>query len=274
MGQKSPLRSKFLNLIDAPLSRGPEPLDPPMQITDPALNDIARRVMTQLNAAAVAIAIDSGGEIVCRARAGSAAPELGTVVQTGQGITGECISKAEIVRCDNVSKDDRVNAAFCEQIGVRSILAAPLLWGGKAVGVIEVFFGSTNAFRSQSIEYLQQTAAQIVETTYGAPPGTSEASAPEVPPETELAQPIEQTSPSPTSSLFQTEESRRLFAGPDIGREETTPQGSEPAADPQLTIEPFEASDTESVPAMPQAGSAPVWRRPAAFVAIVIFAGL
>ena len=267
-------RSKFQNLIDAPLPRGPEALAPPMQITDPALNDIARRVMTQLNAAAVAIAIGSGGEIVCRARAGTAAPELGTVVQADRGITGECISKAEIVRCDNVAKDERVNAAFCEQLGIRSILAAPLIWGDKAVGVIEAFFGSTNAFRSQSIEYLQQTAAQIVETTYGAPPKLSESSVREIPPETTLMHPTEPTSAPQPASPFETEEFRKLFASTEIGTEDVTAEPTEPAADREVPTSAAEMGEVEFPQALSQDGPEPIRRRTLVYVAVFICLGL
>jgi TPR repeat protein len=272
MAQKSRYerrRSKFQNLIEAPLQARAEEPGLPTQNVDRALNEIAQRVMTVLNAAAVAIAVESGGEIVCRARAGFAAPEVGTVVQADRGITGECISKAEVVRCNNVANDERVDAAVCEQLGVRSLVAVPLLWGGRAVGVIEAFFTAANAFRSQSIEYLKHAAEQIAVTTYGAQPESRETPTSQTEQETTLPELI-----GKPLSPFETEEFQRLFEARDIETQETPPAQSDLIANSEA---PPNTGDSESgalssVTAVPEERTAPIWKRPPVYVALIFCA--
>jgi hypothetical protein len=139
---------------------------------DAALNEVAQSALKTLNAAGVAIAIEveSKGASVCRARAGDAAPEVGTPVQPDHGITGECITSASVMRVDDTAQDTRVNEAACAQMGVRSILLAPLLYHGRAVGVVEAFFATPKAFDDTAVQYLVELAERIVRQVYRAEP--------------------------------------------------------------------------------------------------------
>jgi hypothetical protein len=136
-------------------------------IADASLQELARHSMSGLNASAVAIALDTGGVMTCRARAGATAPRIGTPVQRDRGVTGECVRTAAVVRCDDAFNDSRVDAAVCEQLQIGSILVAPLLRNGQVLGILEAFFILPNSFDDLDVEFLVRVARQIVTLVWG-----------------------------------------------------------------------------------------------------------
>ena len=162
MAFRSPSERKK-QIVERP-DPGPKPVT---SIADAALNDFAQAAQTRLRASAVAIAIEFGGQMTCRARAGASAPDIGTPVQRDRGITGECVSTGAVLRCDDTRSDPRVDAAVCEQLGIRSILLVPLLFQGKVIGVVEAFFPVRYGFDDAAVFDLQETAKQIVSRVCG-----------------------------------------------------------------------------------------------------------
>ncbi len=195
---------------------------------DPELTDIAESARSALNAAAIAIAVETGAEpgreIVCCARAGEAAPDLGAIVQPGHGITGECVAMHAVVRCEEIERDPRIDFAFSERFGIHSIVVVPLLRNGVAAGVIEAFFLARHAYTDASIESLEEFAKRIVALVYGPeeeiqpPPVTDDqALTPSVSSDLELKS-AENAEPAPAAeaaSEGQPEESKR-GEGPDV----------------------------------------------------------
>jgi TPR repeat protein len=153
-------------------------MTPVASIADPALNEIAHSVQAHLRASAVAIAVEFDGHMTCRARAGVSAPDIGTPVQRDRGVTGECVSTGAVIRCDDARSDARVDAAVCEQLGIRSILLVPLLFRGKVIGVVEAFFPLRHGFDDAAVHSLQEAAKQIVGRVCGEGESPSEAAAP------------------------------------------------------------------------------------------------
>lgn len=147
----------------------PQPPHPPRvaSIADPALDEFARDTMLTLNASAVAIAVDSDGVITCRARAGAAAPEIGTTVERDRGLTGESVRTGAMVRCDDTRSDPRVDSGVLQQLGIGSILIVPLLRNGEACGVIEAFASSPHNFDDLHADVLAGIAGMIVARLYG-----------------------------------------------------------------------------------------------------------
>ena len=134
---------------------------------DPDLSEIARSARSSLKAAAVAIAVDTAEGRVCRARAGESAPDLGAPVRRDRGITGECVSTASVICCPDTAKHPGVDRALCERLGVRSILAAPMLHGGAVVGVIVTFFPVRYAYSDVTVTHLEEFAREAVERLFG-----------------------------------------------------------------------------------------------------------
>src|SRR5438876_3786052 len=64
---------------------------------EPAIGVITERAQALTGATGAAIALRRGNEVICRARAGRTAPDLGVRLQTESGISAECLRKGEVV---------------------------------------------------------------------------------------------------------------------------------------------------------------------------------
>ena len=71
---------------------------------EPAIHVIAERAQALTGATGAAIALRTGDEIVCRARTGRTAPDLGVRLQTDSGISAECVRTGEVVLCHDAGE--------------------------------------------------------------------------------------------------------------------------------------------------------------------------
>jgi len=129
---------------------------------EPAINVIAERAQALTGATGAAIALRHGEEIVCRARTGRTAPDLGVRLQTDSGISADCVRTGEVVLCHDAERNPLVDLATCRRLGVRSILAAPLRHFRRTLGVFEVLSGSPYAFDSKDIATMQLLSSMTV----------------------------------------------------------------------------------------------------------------
>jgi putative methionine-R-sulfoxide reductase with GAF domain len=114
-------------------------------VLDEVLQLVAERAQAITGADGIAIALAEGDEIICRASAGSMAPDRGVRLDAKAGFSGACFRTGRIVRCDDSEKDSRVNIEACRRLGTRSMIAVPLLGQQSVVGLLEAF--STEPFR-------------------------------------------------------------------------------------------------------------------------------
>jgi GAF domain-containing protein len=129
---------------------------------EPAIHVIAERAQALTGATGAAIALRTGDEIVCRARTGRTAPDLGVRLQTDSGISAECVRTGEVVLCNDAERNPQVDLASCRRLGVRSILAAPLRHFRRTLGVFEVLSGSPNAFDHRDVATMQLLSSMMV----------------------------------------------------------------------------------------------------------------
>jgi hypothetical protein len=157
---------------------------------------VASRSQSLLRAsgAAIALAGKDAGEMTCRASAGQSAPPVGATLQIGSGFSGECVRSGKMSRCDDTELDERVDRQSCRALGIRSMLAAPVGSGEKAVSLLEVFSAQPNAFSDEDSAVLQRFA----ETILSALNRVARSDDPSVPPAA-AAKPF---SPQPASVLF------------------------------------------------------------------------
>ena len=127
-----------------------------------AIADTAR-VLT--GASGVAIALPTDAVVVCRARSGDLAPELGSALNIESGISGECFRTSKALRCDDAETDSRVDAEVCRLLGIRSIAVIPLRGGLETIGILEAFSGQATAFAGEQITFLE-TLGEIAEAAY------------------------------------------------------------------------------------------------------------
>jgi len=133
----------------------------PLQL-EPAIGVITERAQVLTGASGAAIALRRGEEVICRARAGRTAPDLGVRLQTDSGISAECLRSGEVVLCNDSHTSPRADRATCERLGVRSILAAPLRQLHRTLGIFEVLSPTPNAFDTQDVATLQLLSSMMV----------------------------------------------------------------------------------------------------------------
>ena len=129
------------------------------------LKAVAAAAQVLTNAKGTAVALRQNGRIVCRARSGEMAPELGATIDPDSGISGECVRAAAILMCHDTLTDKRVEAEVCRKMGIRSIVAVPLRGEIGMVGVLEGFSERPNAFDSDALNALR-ALSEIAEAAY------------------------------------------------------------------------------------------------------------
>ncbi|HEV2699700.1 MAG TPA: GAF domain-containing protein [Terriglobales bacterium] len=131
---------------------------------DPALHIVVQRALTMTWASGTAIALINKlrpSEMICRARAGTDAPELGAILEAGSGFSGECVRSGTAIVCDDTEYDSRVDRRSCRALGIRSILASPVKRGDEIIGIIEVFSPEPAAFWENDVTILRRLAEVV-----------------------------------------------------------------------------------------------------------------
>jgi hypothetical protein len=129
---------------------------------EPGINIIAERAQSLTGATGAAIALRAGAEIVCRARSGRTAPDLGVHLQTDSGLSAECVRTGEILLCHDAESNPRVDLASCRRLGARSILVAPLRHFRKTLGLFEVLSATPYAFDARDVATMQLLSSVMV----------------------------------------------------------------------------------------------------------------
>ena len=173
---------------------------------DSTLQLLVERAQYITGATGTALALPHGEEMVCRASAGSSAPAIGARLQVRSGLTGESISRRQLLRCDNAEADPRVNLEACRALGIASIVVLQLLRRtGEVRGLFELFSDHPYAFEERDLIALERMAALTLTALDLAEQRQSMAAPANAEPEktTEASNAIEasagSTVPSPTS---------------------------------------------------------------------------
>ena len=150
---------------------------------DGTLQLLAERAQYITQATGAAIALRDGDEMVCKASAGTSAPEVGARLQMESGLSGESIRTRQVLRCDDSQTDGRVNRESCEALGIASVLVMPMIDEEEAVvGVFELFSDRPHAFEERDIEALERMAFMVrtaIARAEGGPQEIASAAAPD-----------------------------------------------------------------------------------------------
>jgi GAF domain-containing protein len=128
----------------------------------PAIDIITDRAHVMTRATGAAIALNRGRDIVCRARAGRTAPDLGVRLQTESGISGHCVRTGEILLCHDTESSPHVDPTASRRLGVRSILVSPIRYFQRTLGIFEVLSASPYAFDQRDVATLQLLCGMMV----------------------------------------------------------------------------------------------------------------
>jgi hypothetical protein len=132
---------------------------------DAALQLLADRAqyITGASGAAIALRRDGMNDMLCRATTGENAPELGTLLSTEFGLSGESVRTRTALRCDDAERDSRVNRDVCRQLGIASVVVMPVVHDDEVLGVFELFSGKANAFGDRDLSAVKRLS-EMVET--------------------------------------------------------------------------------------------------------------
>ena len=132
---------------------------------DAALQLLADRAQYITGASGAAIALRRTGknDMLCRASTGPNAPELGALLSTEFGLSGESVRTRQALRCDDAERDVRVNREVCRQMGIASVVVMPVVNDDEVLGVFELFSGKANAFGARDVSAVQRLS-EMVET--------------------------------------------------------------------------------------------------------------
>jgi hypothetical protein len=127
-----------------------------------SLTVIASRACSITRGSGAAVALIGENGMTCRAVAGTAVPELGARVDLTAGFSGECVRTARPLRCDDSESNEWADAEACRHLGIRSILAAPVLYERDLVGLLEVFCNRPYAFDDGDLAVVERLAQTVV----------------------------------------------------------------------------------------------------------------
>jgi len=127
------------------------------------LTEIAHRVQTFANASGAAIGLRVGttDEIVCCARSGPSARDVGAIMGAAGSFAGLCIKSGKGLLCEDTETDARVDSVSVRALGIRSMVVTPVKEGNQVVGVLAVFSPFPSAFTSIHLAVMKTSTDQI-----------------------------------------------------------------------------------------------------------------
>jgi N-acetylmuramoyl-L-alanine amidase len=131
-------------------------------VLDEVLQLVAERALSITGADGVAIGMAENNAIVCRASAGTIAPDPGVRLDPNSGFSGACLRTARIIRCDDAEVDPRVNVQVCRRLGAQSLVAVPIAGIHGVVGLLEAFSSATYGFNDSDVRSLSLLAELIL----------------------------------------------------------------------------------------------------------------
>jgi hypothetical protein len=206
---------------------------------DAALQLLAERAQYITGASGTAIALRRGehNDMVCRAAAGSSAPDLGALLSMEHGLSGECVRTRQLLRCDDAERDPRVNREVCRELGIASVIVMPIVGDEQVLGVFELLSGKPRAFDERDLSALLRLSEMVeaaVRHTLPAQiaPQPRQVAAEEKQPPVEkvVEEEVKTALPEPTAAV--SSEAAPVLASPAILPQETPPEKeiAEPAA--------------------------------------------
>jgi hypothetical protein len=125
------------------------------------LQILAENAQYITGATGAAVAVQNGPQMICCATSGITAPPLGSHVELKASFSGEAVRRDQLLRCDSVESDTRVDAESCRQLGIASLMVMPLHAGGKVAGLFQILSMQAHAFQERDIGALKRIGAMM-----------------------------------------------------------------------------------------------------------------
>lgn len=119
------------------------------------------RAQELTGAAAGVVELIDGEEIVNHVASGAASSHVGLRLRPESTLSGLCISRGELLYCEDAATDERVDVEACRRVGAVSIVCLPLSHEQRTVGVLKVYDPRPRAFDAADLQTLQLLAGVI-----------------------------------------------------------------------------------------------------------------
>ena len=139
---------------------GPDPHD--------VVDAITHRAQELTRSAGAVLEIRDGDQMRYWSASGIAANQVGLVMPAKGSLSGLCLEEGRVLRCDDSETDPRVNRDACRQVGLRSMLVAPLYFRRQAVGVLKVVSTTAGGYGDTDQRTLDQLSTLVAVSLYKA----------------------------------------------------------------------------------------------------------
>lgn len=129
---------------------------------------VVDRVQDLTAADGAIVELAEGDEMVYRAAAGMAKPQLGLRLARQSSLSGLCVESGDILICTDSESDLRVDREACRRVGLRSMVVSPLKHKDEVVGVIKLASEQVNAFTDEDVRVLSLMSNLIAAAMYHA----------------------------------------------------------------------------------------------------------
>lgn len=107
---------------------------------------VAERAQQLTGASGAVVEMAEADEMVYTAAVGSAAAQIGLRIPRQGSLSGLAMCGDSLLRCDDSETDHRVDRSACRKVGLRSMIAMPLVHQDARVGVLKVVSPDVGAF--------------------------------------------------------------------------------------------------------------------------------
>jgi len=139
---------------------GPDPQD--------VVDAITHRAQELTRSSGAVLEIRDGDTMRYWSASGIARNQVGLALPVQGSLSGRCISEGRVMRCDDSETDPRVNREACRNVGLRSMLVAPLNFRNQAVGVLKVVSTFPSAYQDTDCRTLEQLSTLVAASLYKA----------------------------------------------------------------------------------------------------------
>jgi putative methionine-R-sulfoxide reductase with GAF domain len=126
-----------------------------------SLQLLADRMCSLTGASAAGIAVKNANKLVCLARAGRMASELGASLRTDPIVVNRSINNQQIICCNNTRNAARNDGASYRELGVQALMIVPVVRESGTIAVLEVLSDKIDAFNDEHGELLEHVSAAV-----------------------------------------------------------------------------------------------------------------
>lgn len=122
---------------------------------------VIRRAQELTRSTGAVVEILDGEDFVYWAASGTAHAQIGLRMHAAGSLSGLCVARNRVLRCDDSEDDPRVNRDACRRVGLRSMLVTPLLYEGRPFAVLKVLSPYPGAYRESDIQVMGMMATLV-----------------------------------------------------------------------------------------------------------------